>query len=204
MMPQMAGDAPDTGSWSRRSARSCWGLGVPALVWRELHRRRGVAYVAAGRRPARRAVRQRHAAELRRAACTARSTASRAQDCSRSAPIRCCTTLNVVLLIVGRARLLDALLALAVRVGLRRRRIAGPRRCSARSPPRSCVYRMVDRPSPAGDLLSLSLREGAWLALLGSSAMVVGALWPARAAVRPRPADAPDAWSQLSGWTPEP
>jgi hypothetical protein len=40
------------------------------------------------------------------------------------------------------------------------------------------VYRMVQPPTPEGQLLALSLREGAWLALLGSLAMVVGGLWP--------------------------
>ena len=44
-----------------------------------------------------------------------------------------------------------------------------------------CVlYRMVDPPTPAGDFLALSLREGAWLALLGSAAMIAGAVWPER------------------------
>ena len=40
---------------------------------------------------------------------------------------------------------------------------------------------MVDRPSPAGELISLSLREGAWLALLGCICMAVGAMWTRRA-----------------------
>lgn len=68
-----------------------------------------------------------------------------------------------------------------------------------------CVlYRMVDPPSPAGGLLALSLREGAWLALLGSAAMVVGALWPeglGGRAVSERKLQS--TWSELSGWTPE-
>jgi hypothetical protein len=68
-----------------------------------------------------------------------------------------------------------------------------------------CVlYRMVDRPTPAGDLLALALREGAWLALLGSVAMVVGALWPDHLdAPTPSEARVKSAWSELSGWTPE-
>ena len=45
----------------------------------------------------------------------------------------------------------------------------------------ACVlYRMVAPPTPGGELLALSLREGAWLALIGAVAMVAGALWPAR------------------------
>ncbi len=63
---------------------------------------------------------------------------------------------------------------------------------------------MIALPSPSGEMFALSLREGAWLSLLGAIAMVAGALWPAQAgAARQRPADVQDAWSQLSGWTPE-
>ncbi|HEX3432953.1 MAG TPA: hypothetical protein VHT25_02715 [Solirubrobacteraceae bacterium] len=69
----------------------------------------------------------------------------------------------------------------------------------------ACVlYRMVAPPTPAGELLALSLREGAWLALIGAAAMVVGALWPARLSrASSRDGDVQDAWSGLSGWTPE-
>jgi hypothetical protein len=69
----------------------------------------------------------------------------------------------------------------------------------------ACVlYRMVATPAPAGELLALSLREGAWLALIGAVAMVAGALWPARrAGAGSRESDVQDAWSGLSGWTPE-
>lgn len=43
----------------------------------------------------------------------------------------------------------------------------------------ACVaYRMLAPPNPASTLLALSVREGAWLALLGSLAMVIGGLWP--------------------------
>lgn len=68
-----------------------------------------------------------------------------------------------------------------------------------------CVlYRMIDPPTPAGELLSLSLREGAWLALIGSLAIVGGALWPRRpAAAASSQASTRDVWSELSGWTPE-
>lgn len=60
---------------------------------------------------------------------------------------------------------------------------------------------------PTGDsqgLLALSVREGAWLALLGSVAMIGGALWPSRRAGKePSQADLESVWSGLSGWTPE-
>jgi hypothetical protein len=43
----------------------------------------------------------------------------------------------------------------------------------------ACVlYRMVSPPLPDGGLFSLSLREGCWLALLGSLMMVMGGMWP--------------------------
>ncbi len=68
-----------------------------------------------------------------------------------------------------------------------------------------CVlYRMVDPPSPAGNFLALALREGAWLALLGSVAIVAGALWPERlGAITLSDARLKRAWSEFSGWTPE-
>jgi hypothetical protein len=67
-----------------------------------------------------------------------------------------------------------------------------------------CVlYRMAVRPSENA-IISLSLREGAWLALLGSVALIAGGLWPRRLGSK-RTSDAAieDAWSGLSGWTPE-
>jgi hypothetical protein len=69
----------------------------------------------------------------------------------------------------------------------------------------ACVlYRMVAPPAPAAGLLELSLREGAWLALIGAVAMIVGALWPSRlSGAGSREADVQEAWSGLSGWTPE-
>jgi hypothetical protein len=66
------------------------------------------------------------------------------------------------------------------------------------------LFRIVDVPTPAGDFLSLSVREGAWLALLAAVAIVAGALWPSRAAgddMSPLASDA--VWAQLSGWTPK-
>jgi hypothetical protein len=115
--------------------------------------------------------------------------------------------LNVVLLLLAGAAIVIALLALAG---------AGFSSTSApdghRAPlillgivAASCVlFRMVDPPAPAGGFLALSLREGAWLALLGSVAMVMGALWPDHLdAPTPSEAKLKSAWSELSGWTPE-
>lgn len=68
----------------------------------------------------------------------------------------------------------------------------------------ACVlYRMFDPPNPAGGFLSLSLRGGAWLALLGSLAMVLGGLWPRRLGAPREEATVESVWSGLSGWTPE-
>jgi hypothetical protein len=115
--------------------------------------------------------------------------------------------LNVVLLLLAGAAIVIALLALAG---------AGFSSASApdghRAPllllgivAAACVlFRIVDPPAPAGAFLALSLREGAWLALLGSAAIVVGALWPERfGASDPSDAKLESVWSGLSGWTPK-
>ena len=115
--------------------------------------------------------------------------------------------LNVVLLLLAGAAIVIALLALA-----------GAGFSSASSPDGHrgplallgivaavCVlFRIVDPPTPAGNFLALSLREGAWLALLGSVAMVAGSLWPENLGSRnSSDAKLESAWSGLSGWTPE-
>jgi hypothetical protein len=68
------------------------------------------------------------------------------------------------------------------------------------------LYRMAVRPNGADGLqyLELTLREGAWGALLGAGAMVFGGLWPRRLARRGAASEAEleRAWSGLSGWTP--
>ena len=115
--------------------------------------------------------------------------------------------LNVVLLLLAGVAIVIALLALAD---------AGFSSASAPDGHRGplallgivsavCVlFRIVDPPTPAGGALALSLREGAWLALLGSAAIVVGALWPERPGARePSDAKLQSAWAELSGWTPE-
>jgi hypothetical protein len=66
------------------------------------------------------------------------------------------------------------------------------------------LYRLVDPPVPAGEYLATSLRPGAWLALLGSLAMVAGGLWPRRlGSTEVSEPLASGTWSGLSGWTPE-
>ena len=118
--------------------------------------------------------------------------------------------LNVVLLLLAGAAIVIALLALA-----------GAGFSSASSPDghrgplallglvaAACVlFRILDPPAPDGGVLALSIREGAWLALLGSVAMIVGAFLPERLAARgSSSSDAKNlqsTWSELSGWTPE-
>jgi hypothetical protein len=111
--------------------------------------------------------------------------------------------LNVVLLALAGLALLDALVPLArsaspLPVG------AGASVVLLGSVATACVlYRMVVPPTPAGNLVAFSLREGAWLALLGSLTMVAAGLWP-RFASPPALSDArvESTWSGLSGWTP--
>jgi hypothetical protein len=108
--------------------------------------------------------------------------------------------LNVVLLVLAALGILDALLPLA-RTGAPVGSGAGGSVVLLGAVATVCVlYRMVDPPTPAGNLLALSLREGAWLALLGSLAMVLGGIWP-RATYVQAPAEvlAPGDWSRLSG-----
>lgn len=67
------------------------------------------------------------------------------------------------------------------------------------------IFRMADPPAPVGDVFALSLREGCWLALLGSLMMVVGGVWPRalilRAALEGEELAA-SPFAALSGWTP--
>lgn len=66
------------------------------------------------------------------------------------------------------------------------------------------LYRIIHTPLPDNGLVALSIREGAWLALVGSLAMIVGGLLPRRLGDRRnRPTSAESLWSGLSGWTPE-
>ncbi|HEX4483589.1 MAG TPA: hypothetical protein VH081_07355 [Solirubrobacteraceae bacterium] len=113
--------------------------------------------------------------------------------------------INVVLLVLGGLACAVALVALADPSAL----ADGGRSLLSllASVAAACVvYRMVERPTPEGEVLSLSLREGAWLALLGCAAVLFGALLSARSArtpAEPSTAATNAAWAGLSGWTPE-
>jgi len=111
--------------------------------------------------------------------------------------------INVILLVLAGLAMLDAILPLA-RSGGSLPAGAGGSVVVLGFLAAGCVlYRMVDPPTPAGNLVSLSLREGSWLALLGALAMVLGGLWP-RATYSPMVSDSEvrGAWKELSGWTP--
>ena len=103
-------------------------------------------------------------------------------------------TFNVVLLIAGGLGCVIALFALAGSTSGEANR--GSLALLGAVAAACVLYRMVELPSPSGEMFALSL--------LGAIAMIAGALWPARtgqaSSVLP---DAQDAWSQLSGWTPE-
>jgi hypothetical protein len=110
--------------------------------------------------------------------------------------------MSIVLLVLAALALLDALFPLvrtdAVPEG------AGGALALLGAVAAACVlYRMVERPAPAGPYIALSLREGAWLALLGSLAMLAGGLWPRLSPSPAQTASPQGAFSGLSGWTPQ-
>jgi hypothetical protein len=111
--------------------------------------------------------------------------------------------LNVVLLILAGLGCVLALLALASQQGGSAQASRGPLALLGALAAACVVYRLLDPPTPSGELLALSLREGAWLALLGSLTIVAGALWPRQTGgERPSDAGAQSVFSELSGWTP--
>lgn len=113
------------------------------------------------------------------------------------------STLNVVLLIIAGLGILIALLALAGPASASSEANRVPLALLGLLGAACVVFRMVDRPLPAGELISLSLREGAWLALLGCLCMAAGAFWTRRAPVVRTASQGGDVWSEMSGWTPE-
>jgi hypothetical protein len=112
------------------------------------------------------------------------------------------SNIGVALLVIAGLALLDALFGLA-------RASSVPEGSGASlvllgSVAAACViYRLLDPPTPAGGLLALSLREGAWLALVGSLMMLAGGLWPRVPAPAVSEERVERAWSGLSGWTPQ-
>jgi hypothetical protein len=113
------------------------------------------------------------------------------------------STLNVLLLVLAGLACATALLGLAGPAAAASDANRVPLAVLGAVAAGFVLYRIVDLPTPPGQALALSLREGAWLALLGALAIVAGALFPRENA--PREADSDElvrALASLSGWTP--
>jgi hypothetical protein len=91
---------------------------------------------------------------------------------------------TVVLLVLGALALLDVLAPLAHARG------PVPGAAGGSVVLLGCVaavcvlYRMIDPPGFGAGTIVLSLREGAWLALIGSITMAIGGIWPRCAIAR--------------------
>jgi hypothetical protein len=112
--------------------------------------------------------------------------------------------INIVLLILAGLAMLDALFPLARAASVVPDGAGGSVVVLGALAALCVLYRMFDPPVPAGGLLSLSLREGAWLALLGSFTMILGGLWP-RCLPATSSSEEPGVhgvFAGLSGWTP--
>lgn len=111
--------------------------------------------------------------------------------------------MSVVLLVLGALALLDVLLALARPTSSVPSGAGGSAVLLGVVAVACVLFRTIDRPQSFGGYVSLSLREGIWLALIGSLAMIAGGMWP-KAASSPADVEAKleDNWSALSGWTP--
>jgi hypothetical protein len=66
------------------------------------------------------------------------------------------------------------------------------------------AFRIVDTPAPEEGVFTLSVQWGAWLALVGSGAMILGDLWPGSKQDPMFPSEFSKAIEELSGWTPRP
>ena len=110
------------------------------------------------------------------------------------------SALSVVLLVLAGLSLLDALVPLA------RARSRIPEGAGGAVVVLGIVasgfvlYRMIAPPAPASELLTLSLREGAWLALLGALMVALGGLWPRAIPAAPGPFSG-DIWASLTSGT---
>jgi len=111
--------------------------------------------------------------------------------------------MNIVLIVVAVLGLLDALFPLARATAVAPQGAGGASVLLGGLAGVCVLFRMVSPPTPPGGVISLSLREGAWLALLGSMMMVLGGLWPRAGAISGNAErGSGDLWAGLSGWTP--
>jgi hypothetical protein len=114
------------------------------------------------------------------------------------------STLNVVLLVIAGLAGVTALLGLAHPAAASNDANRVPLAALGVLAAGCVLYRIVVLPTPPGQALALTLREGAWLALLGALAIVVGALWPTgRTSARADADELSGALAALSGWTPQ-
>jgi hypothetical protein len=111
--------------------------------------------------------------------------------------------LNVALLVIAGLALLDVMLPLARPLPSIPDGAGGSAVLLGVLAALCVVFRMIDRPAPLESIVALSLREGPWLALLGSIAMILGGMWPRVTSAAAGSDAAPnDTWSAFSGWTP--
>ena len=111
--------------------------------------------------------------------------------------------LSVILLVLAGLSLLDALFPIARAASVVPDGAGGAVVLLGLLATACVVYRMVHPPAQAGEVLALTLREGAWTALLGSLMISLGGLWPrALPGIVPGEVLGSDIWSSLTGWTP--
>jgi len=107
---------------------------------------------------------------------------------------------NIVLLVLAALAILDALVPLARADGPLPGGAGGAVVLLGAIAAAFVLYRMLAPPAPSLGFTELSLREGAWLALLGSLAIVLGGMWPRSIDfVAPASAPSPGALSGLRG-----
>jgi hypothetical protein len=129
----------------------------------------------------------------------ASTIAGRVPSPARGAP----ASVQVILLVLAALALLDALLGLARASGEAPAGAGASVAVLAVLATVFVAYRIVQPPAVAGGMSPGAPREGAWLALLSSVAMIVGGLWP-RVEPAASPAEAPlrGALGSLPGVTP--
>jgi hypothetical protein len=105
--------------------------------------------------------------------------------------------LNIVLLVLAALAILDALTPLA-RGGQLPGGAGGSVVLLGAVAGAFVLYRMIAPPAQILGVAELSLREGAWLALLGSAAIALGGIWPRSIGFgAPSKVPAPGAWPGL-------
>jgi len=107
---------------------------------------------------------------------------------------------NIVLLVLAALAILDALVPLARAQGPLPGGAGGSVVLLGAVAAAFVLYRILVPPGQLPAAAELSLREGAWLALLGSLAMMLGGMWPRSVGiVGPSTGQAPGALTGLRG-----